>query len=483
VVLAVLVVIGLMAGRAAGGRPASGNASLQPVSVAAPADALSSSWFCAGATDQPNGSAPGTVVIANSAGHAVTGVVTLVPSRGQDRRVGFEVGAYARTAINENVAGGSPWIGAIVDVDAGAVAVSQLIDGQLGRAASPCATTGSSHWYFATGATLINAGVVLSLLNPYSTGAVVDLSFTTDQGPEAPQEFQGLVVPAGGLITVNLGDHLRRRHAIATSVSAQSGRVVVWKTDVVNPPPPGAPLLGTAAGAQPLADPAAPIPGVTLTLGAPAAANQWVWADGETGNGITEQYIVYNPGVATAELRLDLDLDQGVAEPFDLTVPPDQVLPVVSSQEVRIPPGVGHSATLTSVNGVPVVAERVVSATSPSPWSGLGELMGARVAASDWLIPVGRADANHAGRVVVYNPGAAGVRAVIFGLDGRTRVGVKALYVGGGRRAIVPLNSLAAVLDVPIVVAASGPVYVESDFYGTGTTPGINLSFGVPLSP
>ena len=103
----------------------------------------------------------------------------------------------SRIVVNEDVPHGAPWIGAIVDIDAGAVAVEQQVDGSLGRAATPCATAGSSEWYFATGATLINASVDLSLLNPYPTDAVVDLSFTTDQGSEQPQEFQGMVVPPG----------------------------------------------------------------------------------------------------------------------------------------------------------------------------------------------------------------------------------------------------------------------------------------------
>jgi hypothetical protein len=482
IALAALLVVGVVAGRAAGSGPVASGSQTRAVSVAAPTGAFSSSWFCAGATDEPTGPAPGAVIIANTAGEPVTGVVTLVPNRGQDRRVGFEVGPYGRTVVDEMVPGGSPWIGAIVDVDAGGVAVSQQLNGPLGRALSPCATTGSAQWYFPTGATLINAAVAISLLNPYSTSAVADLSFTTDQGPEAPQEFEGLVVPAGGLVTVNLGDHLRRRHAIATSVDVRSGRVVAWKTDVVTPPPSGVPLLGTAAAAQPLADPAAPIPGVTLNLGAPAAANEWVWADGQTGSGLNEQYVVYNPGTATADLRLAVDLDQGVAEPFDLTVPPGQVVQVVSSQEVRIPPGVGHSATLVSVNGVPVVAERTLSATSPSGSSGLAELIGARLAATDWLIPATGVDADHAGRIVVFNPGLP-VRVIVGGLNGRSLVVLGRLAVVAGRRAVVPLTSFGAVLAMPIVVRASGPVYVESDLYGTGGTPGMNLSFGVPLAP
>ena len=91
----------------------------------------------------------------------------------------------------------------------------------------------------------------VSLLNPYPTDAVVDLSFTTDQGVEQPQGFQGLVVPPGGLLTVNLGDHLRRRQAIATTVTARSGRLVAWKTEVVTPPTRQEACSGTAGRFRP----------------------------------------------------------------------------------------------------------------------------------------------------------------------------------------------------------------------------------------
>jgi hypothetical protein len=488
-VLAAALIVGGLIDKTPGASPARAVPPVQPVPVAAPAQALSSSWFCAGATDThsgagaPHGPAPGSVVIANSGLGPATGIVTLVPSQGPDVRVPVTVNPDGRTVVTEDIPGGTPWIGAIVDIDAGAVAVEQQVDGALGRSSTPCATAGSSQWYFATGATLINAQVVLSLLNPYPTDAVVDLSFTTDQGAEQPQEFQGLVVPPGGLFSINLGDHLRRRQAIATTVTARSGRLVAWKTDVVSPPARGAALLGTPAAAQPFADPASPVAGVTLALGAPSAGTTWTWADGNAGNGVDERYVIYNPGAATAVLQLALGLDQGAAEPFALTVGPDQVTTVVSNQEVRIPAGVGHSAVLQSLNGVPVVAERTVAATSPATWSGLGELPGGRVAAARWLVAAGRADRAHDGWVVLYNPGAAAVQAVLEGLSGQAQIPLTSIIVGPRHRAAIHLNSLRTVLDEPLVVSASAPLYAESDFYGLGSTPGINLSFGVPLTP
>lgn len=494
-VLAAALILGGLIDRSRGpAAPISDSASVAPVPVAAPAEALSSSWFCAGATDNhdgpgahpptgsSHGSAPGAVIIANSGSAPASGIITLVPSTGTSAQIQVTVPALGRRVVAEDVRKGAPWIGAIVDIDAGGVAVEQAVNGPLGSSAIPCATAGSSQWYFATGATLVNARTELSLLNPYPTDAIVDLAFTTNQGVEAPEQFQGLTVPPGGLVAVNLGDHLRRRQFIATSVTARSGRLVAWKTQVVTAPTKGEVLLGTPAASRPLADPAAATPGVTVTLGVPDTATTWTWAEGEAGNGVNESYVIYNPGVGTAQLQLSVQLDQGVAEPFDLSVGPDQVTTVVSSQEVRIPPGVGHSAVLQSRNGVPVMAERVVSAGSPSAWSGLGELPGGQVAAPRWLLGSAQSDRTHDDWVVLYNPGSGPVRAALDvpGPGGDTEL--DAVTVPAGRQASMHVNQFRRQVGGPLLLIASGPVYTELDEYRAGGIAGIGLSFGVPLS-
>jgi uncharacterized protein DUF5719 len=456
----------------------------QQVPVAAPVKALSSSWFCGGATDTSGGYAPGSVVIANSGSTAANAVVNLITSNGQRHEVPVTVGPKSRRAVAEDVQGGAPWIGASVDVDAGATSVEQFVNGPGGVTATPCATSGSSHWYFAAGQTFVNAGVELTLVNPYPSDSVVDLSFTTDQGIEMPVEYQGLIVPRGGILAVNLGDHLRRRQQIATTVTARTGRVVAWKTQWVTSPPSGAAIIGTPAAENPLADPAAPIPGVTVTLGAPSASTNWVWADGQAGTGIAEQYVIYNPGPVTADVRLSVQLDQGVAEPFELSVPPDQVIPIESDQQARIPAGVTHAAVLQSTNGVAVVAERVVAATSPSSWSGLGDMLGARVPAQRWLLGASYADSSHDGWVVLYNPTNQAVQVTIDMLSSGSEValaGQTPVSVAPDRRVAVHINQGRSALEVALVVKSPVPIYAEYDIYGIGT-PGIGLGSGVPLS-
>jgi hypothetical protein len=155
---------------------------------------------------------------------------------------------------------------------------------------------------------------------------------------------------------------------------------------------------------------------------------------------------------------------------------------VVSNQEVRIPPGVGHAAELQSLNGVPVVAERTLTATAPSPWYGLGEIPGATLIADQWLVPSTQTDRAHDGWLYLYNPGRAPVNGVLAGLDNGRTVGFRHITVGAGKRVSIHLNPLSTrSLTMPLTVDMSGPVFVEADFYGAQGTPGLNLSLGVPV--
>lgn len=489
-VLAVIVaalVAGGLADRSGVTRTPAAPSTVQPVPVAPPADALSSSWFCAGATDVSYYTFPGAVVIANDGGTPASAVVTVVSTSGTAARVPTTVPAYGSTVVPETVPGGAPWVGAIVDVNAGAVAVEQVIGGPLGVAESPCATSGSNRWYFPSGQTRINSDEAIQLVNPYPTDSIVDLTFSTDQGIEQPVDFQGIDVPPRGLVSVDVGSRLRRRASIATTVRARTGSVVAWQTSWVVTPPKNQPLVGTPAAQNPLADPALPQPGVTLTLGAPSAGTSWAWPDGLAGAGMDEQYVVYNPGAAPAEVRLSVGLQQGQAEPFEFSVGPGEVVPVVSEQQARIPAGVPHSATLTSVNGAPVVAVRTVTDTNAGSAGqggrlGIGGLLGGRVPAANWLIPFPGTDATHAGEVILLNPGGRPVTARLARLDGSGEAllaGAAAITVPAqGRTAVaVPPNQ-----STPLVLRADGPVYTEYDLAGVNGTTGLNFSFGVPLS-
>jgi hypothetical protein len=479
VVAAALVVGGLIdrAGASHVNPVVTGEA-VEPVPVAAPSGAYSSSWFCAGATDASPNQAAGRILVTNAGSAPVDGTVMVVASKGTSATRPIHVAAGSTARVPETVAGGSPWTGAIVDVYGGSVAVSQVVDGPLGRSTSPCATSGSRQWYLPAGQTRVNASETLLLLNPYPTDSLVDLSFSTDQGIEQPQDFQGIDVPPEGLVAVPYGTHLRRRAFIATTVSARSGNVVAWAASVVNPPPKDAPIVGSLAADSPLADPALPTPGVTVTLGAPSAGTSWVWPEGLAGGGIDERYVIFNPGNQTAQVRLSFGLQRGSAEPLDLTVGPSQVIQMISEQQPRIPAGVPHSATLVSTNGVPVVAARTVAASRAAvpgvgTWTGLGEMLGQRLAAGRWMVAAPASDAKHSVVLVVGDGGQGPVTARVAGLP----AGAETVTVNPGGQATLKVPSS---LNGPLVITATGPVYAELDVYGTAGTSGLSFAPAVP---
>lgn len=482
----VLVMAGALADRSASPRPAAATP-VPDQPVAASTGALSSVWFCAGASAEA-GAASGSLLVANPTSFSRTATVTILASNGTPvppQR--FVVGPRSRLQVAEKVKGGAPWVGATVHLDGGGVAVEQQLSGPLGAAATPCATRGSANWYFPTGTTLRNASDVVSLLNPFPTDALVDLSFVTNQGGESPIADQAIGVPADSIVAVDLGSHLRRRSTIATTVTARTGKVVAWQTEMVTPPAAGTPILGEPAppGYSGPLDPAPPVGGVELTLGAPSGSGAWWWPDGVAGGGVNEQYVVYNPGSRAAQLRLTFGLNRGGEQPLGFIVAPGSVKSIATSAQPQVPAGAPHDASLVSTNGVPVVAERTVTAVSPSPRTGLAGLLGSTISATRWLLGASGTSGSHLDEwLEVQNPGRAPVTMSILevGAGGPSPLrGVPALTVPAGGRVATDVSARAkGAISGPLLVQATGPVITERDLYGAGA-PGIALAIGVPL--
>ena len=468
VMFAVLLVAGALVNRsqdkptALQAAAASAPAGLMP--TAAPTGALNATWYCPAS---PAGPSPGGVnttalTILNPTAASLTARVTVVPSQGDAKTVTLPVNARSRTGLYLTDVVKAPMAASIVDLDGGGAAVELLVVGTGGWSATACASTASEEWYFATGSTDRDTTQLISLLNPFPDDAIVDLSFATDQGPSAPAEFQGLIVPARGLLVVNIADHVRRRSDVATTAKARAGRIVAGQYQV----------YGT------------PTPGVVLNLGAPSPGPTWTFPEGSVTNGQIEQYRIYNPGNREAELQLSFSLDQGTAEPFALTVPPQTAMTFVANDQARIPKGVGHSAVLTSTNGVGVVAERLFIGAKPSLETGVGATLGARRTATDWALPVGATNKTTVEVVSLFNPGPHPSTVSINAVSGGQMVaipGLQALAIPSGGRLAVALNEHIISEDLGVVVAASEPVAVERDLYRFNGT-GISLAMAIPLS-
>jgi hypothetical protein len=361
--------------------------------------------------------------------------------------------------------------------------VSQVVSTPQGSVSQPCASAASSQWYFPDGATLRNASDAISLLNPYPMDAVADLSFTTELGQEQPDAFRGVVVPARGLTVLDLGSHLRRRSHIAVTVTTRGGGVVAFETELVTKPPARAPRLGTPGAL----DPVLPQAGTGLTLGAAQTSLSWWWPEGADGPGFTERYVVYNPGGGTSQLTLSLvaaGSGAGLGSSQQLTVGPYGTSVLTINGQPWALPGIAYAVHLQSTNGVPVVAERSVTAGSPSLYRGVGALLGEAVPAEQWLVAPNVQVLEPRTWLEVVDPGTTPAVVSVESLSEGKRqpvAGVPSLVVAPGQRGEQQLSGVDT--DEVLIVSSSQPVLVEKDSYAAPPANGVSLAPAVVLGP
>jgi len=478
--------------------------------AANPADTLSSTWYCAAGSATEDGLADHVVLILNptdadrrAAVTALRGTIaprpvavaedaggdtttTTVPPESTTTTViepppaatAVEVPAHSlvRVALRDLV--DAPLAGAVVEVDGGEVSVEHEITGEGGRATAPCSTTAAAEWSFPWGVTQRGSRELLVFMNPFPDDATIDVELATDEGPRESLRFQGFVVPGRSVVGAFVEQDTRRAH-VSAHVHVGSGRVVVDRIQTFD---------GTDGVRE----------GLTLGLGAPTAAETWMFPDGEVGSGRSEQIVVFNPTDEVAEVEVEVRLDDPesneVPEPYELTIPPsgfsivgldqpDEGAPEGAPR--RVPDDVPFSVFVRSLNQVPVTAERVTTLQEPSRTLGIGATLGSPLAAPTWFFPGGGATEERHERLIVLN--ADDEQAVTFSvtayLDGEQVPieGLQDLEVpAGGRRAVRLRDHIEAREAVPTVVVADGPVVVER-WLARLDGRGLSQSMGIPL--
>jgi hypothetical protein len=193
---------------------------------------------------------------------------------------------------------------------------------------------------------------------------------------------------------------------------------------------------------------------------------------------VDEQFVVYNPGDQEAQVQLAPTLEQGSAEPFPLTVPPEDTVVLDVGQQARIPPGISQAWTLTATSGAPVVAERVITASAPSTYAGIGDTMGTPVLADRWVFPAGSA-ANGADEwLVVFNPGRTAARVAVTASGSGEPHPLAGFTLAGGTRRSVEISTEYPEGIVVLDVTSDVPVAAERAQFVVGA-PGLSDTIGI----
>ncbi|HEX9995401.1 MAG TPA: DUF5719 family protein [Acidimicrobiales bacterium] len=476
-VLALVLVAAAWADRDPEARPVPAFAEQTPyvMPVAAPPSALTTAWYCAGAGSKEDGLAEGTVVVANAGDEAVRASVTVFPAGGEPETSALDVPAHGRASaslvdlVDATSTSDATYAAALVEAPGGEVAAELSVRGPNGTDTTPCSSGPSDRWYFAWGVTTVDAKERLLLFNPFPADATADVSAATDDGRRDPEALQGLVVPGRSMVVVEVNEHVLREPHLALTVATRSGQLVVNR--VQERDGEGGPR------------------GLAVTLGAPALGERWWFPAGYVADGVGERLHVYNPGDEEAEVDVLVTLDDpatnGVPAPFELSIPAEDWVTLDLNEEERIPAEVPHAITVESVNGVPVVAERVVNDESPSARTGISAELGSRLAAERWVLPAGAATEETDELVTVFNPSDRAATLSVVPLDGSRSpepiVDLAAVELAAGERIGLRLGDFVQAEQLPVVVESTEPVVVERRIAAIDDL-GVAATMAIPLS-
>ncbi len=407
----------------------------------APAGATSAAWYCPGGPLARIDQAEVTVWLANTTARPLEARVTALPIAGTgepvERRVTVPTLGSTPVKLADLLSGPTP-AGASV-ISPGGIVAQQSIKTPEGVAVGPCASEASDRWFTSVGSTAAGSSLLLALLNPFPDEAIVSLAFSSDQGRAVPGDLQGIVVPARSVLVVDVGEHVRRRDAVAAEVVARRGRLVVGRNF----------RKGT---------------GSSTALAAPSPAPSWYLPGGVRAEGVANRLEVANPSDQDAQVSVELRLQEGAVEPFTLTVPA-QDRAELNLDDARVPKGVPYAIAARSLEDVPIVVER-----STEGRTGRSDVLGGRSPDKGWVAAtVGPGQDT----LAIYNAGEGQAEVTVTPLrgDGVALPG-EPLRVEPGARATLRLDDKASAKGAAVLVESNQLLVVERDSGEGGPTQG-----------
>src|SRR6478735_1955646 len=437
-------------------------------------DKLTGSWFCPGVPASGEEGVGGEVVVSNRAGDQLVGRFSVLTPDGVAATQDFTVEPWSRNTIDVSALATAPFVSVVVELDGGGGLVEQRALHPAGNSVAPCSNDTSDTWYLADGFTVDGSVESLILSNPYDDVAIAQLTFATESGESSPSAFRGFPIPPRSVKVIPLADPalgVQDEPVIAVEVTTTTGRIVLGRAQHY--------LGGGRLGYE-------------VTLAAPAPRDQYWFADGEQGDGITETYAIYNPTDADVEVDavfLGLPVEANFGGIPTITVPSRRVVvfdPTDEQYAGTVPDG-RHAVVFSTLAEPSIVVERAL--TRPADDSvATSVLLGAPpredgFVATQWHLGIGPSDPTTAA-LVVYNvdnvDGTVTVEAV--GPGGPTAIeGLSDIPIGPGAVLTIDLTAPDA-LNRELILTASNRVFVERSLSRGGDLSGRSSSWAVPSS-
>lgn len=467
-VLALLVAVGALVA----GTRSDLEASVPTFSVSAngwmpsapPIGGLTETWFCPGVPATGVDDVEGEIVIANRTGDRMVGSVLLVNSEEESLRLALDVDGWASATVDLDDLLPGAVVGAVIEIDGGGGVIEQRSLHPAGDSLTACANATSDAWYLADGFTVDGSLDQIILTNPFEQTVVANLEFATQEGSRRPQSYRGLTVPPRSIRVIDLGAPgagAQSEPILAVTVETTRGRLVVGRAQTFTG--------GGRSGSQ-------------VTLAAPALRDQWWFADGAKGPGISERFSIYNP--TDDQVEVDV-IFVGIDSPVlldPIVVPPREVVTYDPGDEDDLPDG--RHTTVFAQSESTIVVERAITRTVGDV-TATSVLLGATprqdaYVASTWHIGISPDEPTEEA-LIVYNadntPGTVTVSAV--GQSGPVPVpGLEDVPIGGAAVVAIDLTD-PIVLGRELILESTARVFVERSF-PTGRGDTRSSSWAVP---
>jgi hypothetical protein len=215
--------------------------------------------------------------------------------------------------------------GVAAEISGGGVVADEL----QGNTSVPCVSEGVTRWYATGFNTLVGSDAYLSLYNPTDTEAVLNVSVLSTTGFSAPQNLQGVSVPAHAQEEIDLGRNVVNMTNVAVGVKVLRGSLaIVGEEDSV----------GT----------------LSFNEGVPEPATRAWFPAVTTADGATAEIRLSNPNNKIAHVSLDVTLGNYKIAPQTTTLGPFTTGDITITPNSAIP--VAGYASVSLHSNVPVVA-------------------------------------------------------------------------------------------------------------------------------
>jgi len=304
-------------------------------------------------------------------------------------------------------------------------------------------------WYLAEGSTDGGMETFVLVQNPTDAEVHVNVKFQTDTGEVAPDELQGIGIPADSRVTFKVNDWVTNFN-VSTLVEPIDGEVIcersmygdnrTWAHDSI---------------------------GVTAPVG---PAPEWYLAEGSTDGGMETFLLVQNPYASAAHVDIAFQTGSGEVAPPDLQ---GVEIPAMSRRTFPVNNWVTDYNVSTYVGAQDglVVCERSMYGDNRT-WA--HDSIGSSVLGIDWYLAEGSTDGGMETFVLVQNPTAADAHVdIAFQTDfgDVAPVDLQGVLIPAASRRTFKVNDYVTTYNVSTrVVCTDGGVVCERSMYGDNRT-------------